>query len=382
MVQNPLAAQNLVTTLHLETPVREIKLNCQSLQKRRARLNQNMVSKIGEKLSENELCPPDLLTGQEEAFENDIQTLLLTRIREFVQVNCPACDSSDAPSIFTKYELQFVRCATCFTIFMNPRPSEAVLADYYKCSKSYRYWAEKIFPASEQARKSKIHEPWYAQVKKYCRNNELSMNTLLEVGAGFGTFCSVAKEAGDFRKIIAIEPTPSLANHCRSRGLEVLEMRIENVPEGTIEADIAVSFEVIEHTFEPRLFLKAISSCLKPGGLVVLSCPNGEGFDIVMLGNNSPAVDAEHMNLFNPGSLKLLLNDCGFEVLEVTTPGRLDAEFVREAALAGTLDLSTDPFLKRTLIEEWDRLGWPFQTFLAENGLSSHMWILAQRIEI
>ena len=59
------------------------------------------------------------------------------------------------------------------------------------------------------------------------------------------------------------------------------------------------------------------------------------------------------------------------------TPGRLDAEFVREAALKG--DVRLDPFLHRVLVEEWERLGWPFQTFLAEQGLSSHMWLVARR---
>jgi hypothetical protein len=31
------------------------------------------------------------------------------------------------------------------------------------------------------------------------------------------------------------------------------------------------------------------------------------------------------------------------------------------------------------LVEEWERLGWPFQMFLAEQGLSSHMWLAARR---
>jgi len=118
-----------------------------------------------------------------------------------------------------------------------------------------------------------------------------------------------------------------------------------------------------------------------PGGLLVLSCPNGLGFDIATLGADALAVDAEHVNLFNPESLAALVEACGFTVLEVSTPGRLDAEFVHEAALAGTCDLSASPFLKRVLLDEWERLGAPFQRFLADNGLSSHMWLAARRKE-
>ncbi len=111
----------------------------------------------------------------------------------------------------------------------------------------------------------------------------------------------------------------------------------------------------------------------------MLSCPNGMGFDIVTLREVSLAVDAEHVNLFNPHSLSLLLESCGFEVLEASTPGRLDAEFVRDAVLEGKFDVSNNAFLQRVLIDEWDRLGWSFQEFLAANGLSSHMWLAARK---
>jgi hypothetical protein len=128
-----------------------------------------------------------------------------------------------------------------------------------------------------------------------------------------------------------------------------------------------------------RQFFRQCARLLRPGGLLVVSCPNGQGFDISVLGAVSLAIDPEHINLFNPKSLSLLVRSCGFEVLEVSTPGRLDAEFVRTAALEGKFDLSGNPFLKRVLIDEWDALGWPFQQFLAANGLSSHMWLAARK---
>jgi hypothetical protein len=62
--------------------------------------------------------------------------------------------------------------------------------------------------------------------------------------------------------------------------------------------------------------------------------------------------------------------------LIVHTPGRLDAELVRDAAIRG--EVSLDSFLQRVLVTE-RALGWPFQMFLAEYGLSSHMWMAARR---
>ena len=170
-----------------------------------------------------------------------------------------------------------------------------------------------------------------------------------------------------------------MAAACRTRGVTVIEKRIEDIADEVGSVDVVVSFEVIEHLFEPYGYITQCAALLPSGGLLVLSCPNGLGFDIAMLGEKALAVDAEHVNLFNPDSLSLLLERCGFETLEVTTPGRLDAEFVREAALESKIDLSTDPFLKRVLIDEWDRLGWSFQQFLAAHNLSSHMWVAARR---
>jgi SAM-dependent methyltransferase len=179
--------------------------------------------------------------------------------------------------------------------------------------------------------------------------------------------------------VLAIEPTPEMAEACRARGVAVIQKRIEDVADEIDGADVVVSFEVIEHLFAPAVFVTQCARLVRPGGLLVLSCPNGEGFDIATLGARALAVDAEHVNLFNPASLERLVASSGFDVLEVTTPGRLDAEFVRDAALRGEIDLTRDGFLKRVLLDEWDRLGWPFQQFLAAHGLSSHMWLAARR---
>jgi len=201
----------------------------------------------------------------------------------------------------------------------------------------------------------------------------------MEVGSGFGTFAAVAQESKQFQQVIGIEPTPEMAQACRDRGVTVIEKKIEAITEEIKEVDIAVSFECIEHLFAPKTFVSQCARLLKQDGLLVLSCPNGKGFDVATLREESLAVDAEHVNLFNPHSLGLLVEACGFEVLNISTPGRLDAEFVQMAIQEGRYDVSQQPFLKRVLVDEWEQLGWPFQQFLAENGLSAHMWMAARK---
>lgn len=332
-------------------------------------------SELGQRLSESELCPDDLLKEQEAAFARDVARLH-ARPDDFISVPCPACGGGANRHAFDKYSFAFQRCRACETIYMSPRPSESLMGEYYANSENYAYWAKYIFPATEQNRREKIHKPWLDRVAGYCTEFGIRRNTLLEVGPGFGTFSSVATESGIFKHVVAVEPTPELAQACRDRGVKVIEKRIEDLGDEIEKADVVVAFEVIEHLFDPRRFLDGIKPRMNQGGLLVLSCPNGLGFDIAMLGAGALAVDAEHVNLFNPSSLSGLLESVGFEVLKSHTPGRLDSEFVREAALKGEIKL--DPFLQRVLVDEWDKHGWSFQQFIAQQGLSSHMWVVSR----
>jgi SAM-dependent methyltransferase len=326
-----------------------------------------------------DIRPAEFRRLQEQAYARDLERLR-RRLPEFVHVPCPACGIDRSQPAFEKYGFSFRHCDGCRTIYMCPRPTPEVMAGYYGNSENYRFWAEHIFPASEASRRENIHRPMLRHIVAACARYGIPRGLLVEVGPGFGTFVALAQESGSFGRVLAIERTPEMARACRDRGVNVIERAVEDVrPEEIGEADVLVSFEVIEHLFDPSGYLRSAARLLRPGGMLVLTCPNGEGFDTEILGARSGQVDSEHVNLFNPDSLAGLLERSGFEVLEKETPGRLDAELVRDAALAGDLDLSVNPFLKKVLIDEWERLGGPFQAFLAVNGLSGHLRILARR---
>jgi 2-polyprenyl-3-methyl-5-hydroxy-6-metoxy-1,4-benzoquinol methylase len=330
-------------------------------------------------LSEDELCPPELLDGQEAAYARDVSRLLARSV-DFVAVPCPACGGHEGSVALEKLGFRWTECAQCSCRYMTPRPSESVMAEHYEHSENFTYWAEHIFPASESARREKICRPWLDRIAGFCDRFDVGKGTLLEVGAGFGTFAALASTSGVFERVIAVEPVPGLAAACRDRSVEVIEATIEDAAQQLSPADVVVAFEVVEHLFDPGQFIRDCARLVRPGGLVVLSTPNAEGFDMAALGAASLAVGPHHVNLFTLRSLQGLLEMSGFEVVAATTPGRLDAEFVRSAALEGTFDLTDQPLLQRVLIDDWDALGGPFQEFLAANNLSSHMWLAARRV--
>lgn len=332
------------------------------------------------KLTEQEIRPVQLMAKQRIAALMDVGRIL-SRYEEFVYVPCPACGAEDSRPKFEKNSISYMSCRVCQTLYVNPRPSPNVLEWFYRGSPNYAYWNNVVFPASETVRHQKIFIPRVDQLLELCRKYSVETKAILEVGAGFGTFCVEVKTRNVFSRVVAVEPTPDLAETCRKRGLEVLEQSIEKIElDHALLFDVIASFEVIEHLFAPIDFVGHMKRLLKPGGLLILTCPNGQGFDIETLGTASDTVDHEHLNYFNPSSLSQLITSCGLEVLESFTPGKLDAELVRNKILAGEFDVSSQPFLKNVLVDNWEYLGHSFQAFLVQHGLSSNMWMVARRI--
>ena len=313
----------------------------------------------------NDIRPKELLVKQKEALAQDIDWLM-SRKADFLPVSCPACGSIKSREAFSKYGTNYFHCLKCKTIYMNPRPSPDILREYYKQSKNNIYWAEYIFPATEEKRYEEIFIP---RVKRLIELH--TTGTLVDIGAGFGTFCRAASDS--FDKVIAIEPSPKAAETCRKHGLETIESPLEQI-DTLHSVDVVTSFEVIEHIFSPIIFLQKIHSFLKKDGILMLTCPNGLSFEIAQLKEKSTAIDIEHLNLFNPNSIYLLLKKVGFDIISITTPGKLDAELVREAALHGYVGT-----MGIMLVENWDRIGSQFQQYLVDTLQASHMQVIGRR---
>lgn len=336
------------------------------------------MSEIANGFSENDIRPDRLKEGQRIALEHDLQFLARHRGR-FVRVDCPACSFGGSRPKYEKCGMVYVECCECGTVYINLRPSPDLLEEFYSQSENYAYWNRYIFPQSEESRRKNIFAPRAERTIDICQRYGISFGTLLEIGAGYGTFCEEVRRLNVFKKILALEMTPDLAATCRTRGLEVIEVPVEKLQMATESVDVIASFEVIEHLFDPGNFLASIHRFLKPKGLLILSCPSISGFETEVLGALSDTIDHEHLNYFTPDSLERLLKNCGFHTIERFTPGKLDAELVRKKYLAGAIQLADNRFLSELMTDKWEQCAAAFQEFLQRTERSSHLWIVARK---
>ena len=304
---------------------------------------------------------------------------LLKRKKEFVKVACPACASAQAKIYYEKLGFVYVECRDCATVYVNPRPTAGLLREFYRNSKAYEFWNRNIFPAYEASRVARICRPRIKEILSLCREHHVQRRNFVEVGPGFGTFSKEMQSTGFFKRVIVIEPGSALAESCRAKGLTVIEASVETA--GSLKAvDVVVTFEVLEHLFSPFDFVKGCAKILSPNGLLVLTCPNVRGFDFTAAGKENAPFDHEHINYFHPAAMAVLLERCGLEVVNISTPGVLDVDLIRTAVLKGGICLEGRPFLKDLLLDHWnEKTAVEFQEFLAENGLSGHMWAVARK---
>lgn len=324
-----------------------------------------------------DIRPIDVMLNQPAAMEQDIDWLT-NRKAEFVHVACPACEDKRALDLFKKYGLNFVKCPVCATQYITPRPTAEILWEFYEQSENYKYWAKHIYSASRELRKKKIFRPRAKKISNLVKEvfEKSADLTLLEVGAASGMFCDEVTKTGMFAAVVGIEPVPVLAQTCRDAGVNVIQAPYEQVVLNE-KVDVIAHFGVIEHLFEPKAFLDWSYEQCRDQGLVFFTCSNIEGFETKVLGKHSGAVYHEHMNLFNPSSLSHLMERCGFEVIEISTPGVLDVEIVLNAVRDGLIKHSEiDPMMQEMMKPERSD---QFQKFITNNMLSSNMQFVARK---
>jgi len=324
-------------------------------------------------MKERDIRPKNLEIECDKLRLDDIRTFFGDH-KAFKKIDCPACGSNNYQFEFKKNIFCFCRCKKCRTLFVNPRPNQQQLTNFYSKSKSMAFWSEYIFPKSEKVRIKNIFIPRVKLVanilKKYYT---LPAEIVLEVGAGDGFFLRLARDFKIAKRIIAIEPLKKAAEKCRAMGFEVFEKMVEDV-DLKFKADVIVNFELIEHLFNPRDFIRACHRVLKKKGIFILTTPNIEGFDLAILGSLSDNImGPNHLNFFHQASLRGLFEEEGFKTLEILTPGKLDVDIVRNKILEGKLNKGKLPFLGELIKSDFQGFNKKFQKFLQDNCLSSNM---------
>lgn len=239
--------------------------------------------------------------------------------------NCPVCQSSKHTTPFADRQIdesklnhfsfasrklpeymhhQLQLCQSCDLLFAIPDNNLNLHAAYQTAA--YDSTTEAAFAAST-----------YGSILLPTLHSLPHKSRLLDIGAGDGAFLREMLDAG-FDELVGLEPSaaPIQAAHPSIRNCLRMDVFREDLFEPE-SCSLITCFQTIEHVPDPLSLCREAAKLLKPGGTLAIIAHNRNGLLNRLLGRKSPIFDVEHLQLFSPTALNLLLENAGLQNISI-----------------------------------------------------------------
>ena len=216
---------------------------------------------------------------------------------------------------------------------MSPMPTVSELIDYYQKydvlgEREPYYRALWTAGALETPEGEDIRDR-FAWAKSFCKN----FGKTLDVGSGPGLFLKLVKADGG--EAVGNELNVRAAERsARETGIRVISGTTSDVPDH--DFDTIALWDLLEHVDDPKKLIDECRVRLKSGGWLFIETPNEVSLldravlALAHLGLKGPAstfYGLHHLVLFRPPTVRRMLEENGFRIVEVrgaaTDPARI-----------------------------------------------------------
>lgn len=320
-----------------------------------------------------DIRPPNLFSKFRELSIEDARSYF-GDADSLVKVPCPACAQDDPSPVFKNNGFLYNQCRQCRSVYVSPRPSAAALEDYYVHSRASKFRVEHYTKQTGEARRRLVlraNALWLGRLFDEAASTDCRRYG--DMGTNYPLVFSEIRSLELFHTMTSIDPNPDLDSV-----LSEIDITIERGKAAGDEPFGAVSaFEQLEHEFSPGDLLRSVHERLAPGGMLFFTTKTISGFDLQILWDKAPYIYVpEHLNLLSIKGITHLLEETGFEVIELSTPGQLDVGLVK-ATLKEDPSVRLQPFISYLINHRGDDAHEDFQAFLQRHRLSSHLRVAA-----
>jgi 2-polyprenyl-3-methyl-5-hydroxy-6-metoxy-1,4-benzoquinol methylase len=251
-------------------------------------------------------------------------------------VRCQLCGSDARTENFRDGGYRVLTCSSCGLVYVTPRLQGQALLDVY----DEGYWKSanpKARGYADYAREADLYLKTFDKRMRLVARHLPPHARVLDVGCAAGYFLRVAQRHG--HDVHGVEMSAAIA------GEAVRALGADRVHVGTLDDAIAAKghapgsfdlvtlWDVVEHVPEPQPLLHTIHGLLKPTGRLLLETQNVGSRWARLLGRRwHHYKHDEHLYHFDPRTIRRLLDDCGFDVLELGS--RYAGKYVSFAFLA------------------------------------------------
>ena len=222
-------------------------------------------------------------------------------------MGCVICKDAEEKKIFR----ELTQCENCRLIYYdkikNVNVSDLYQEGYFKGEEYFDYINDKAILQKNFARH-------LDEIIKYKKNGKL-----FEIGCAYGFFLELAKK---YFTVEGIDIAKYPANYAKNKlGLNVSTgLYTEYVPNK--KYDIFCMWDTIEHLETPEKYIEKIKSELNPGGYLFLTTGNIESLLAKIRGKKWRIIHPPtHLFYFSKRTITKLLEQYGFQVINITHPG-------------------------------------------------------------
>ena len=222
------------------------------------------------------------------------------------EIKCIFCNKNDNPVVIEQDGYQCKRCPDCDLIYVSPRPSYAEIHNLYRDDHAHTP-AQTHISISQMPRLYERHH--LRIIKKF-----LKSGSILEIGAGSGTFLDEARNAGF--TVYSVEPNYAQADFIRKKFSILCEESItDTLSFKTDKFDIIFHRDVTSHFYDPVGEFRRMYDRLHDSGILVFETGVYGQNKYINLFINHQLPD--HLFTFSDKSLNELLDRSGFRILKI-----------------------------------------------------------------
>ncbi len=321
--------------------------------------------------------------------------------------NCPLCGSDQyrkvieaAKELYNGMDECFdvVVCHQCGMAWTNPRPTAETIGYFYPDSAGYFTPSTDIphpagghdtpmaellvrafgYPESNYTSKRSLFKLITPFLRRRVRLSHVPRwvenGKLLDVGCSWGRYLSGMRELG--WDVHGLELNPASVSFAqKTLGLKnVRQGLIDNVELPANSFDVIHGSMVLEHFHQPREALDNMRNAIRPGGQLILSVPDFSGLEARCFGRNFYSLHVpQHLNHFNPGTIKKMLDNSGFRVADIIHH-HTDRDWVASLDLSGCCQrlarVLKNKVIRKTIVK-------PLVYIQGLSGLTSRMSVYA-----
>lgn len=236
------------------------------------------------------------------------------------EIICPICRSKEIKFFCEKNSYKLYSCFNCGLIFVWPMPDNlaAIYSELYFKRSADDERINKFGYIDYEADKSATRKTFIKYLDKISKL--VKRRKIFDVGAATGYFLDIARDQG--WSTGGAEVSAYAAGIAKGKGHDVILGDLTELKTGE-KYDAITMWDVLEHLSDPDKYLKSVYDMLNDGGILALNTIDSSSWWAGLWGRNWHAIlPPEHLFYYSAKSLKILLENNGFKIIEQSKIGK------------------------------------------------------------